>query len=297
MNNNVKLGYACHNETLKTTNKIGFKTMTVKYFNATELLKRIRNNFHVTYKIMQWNVENNIHLYRFSSDLIPLATHEVNNIEWWKDIEVLKYCRLIRELTQKNNIQTSFHPSQYTLLTSHDDKIIQRSYNDLKYHYKLCQLLSCKCVLLHIGGVYEDKDKAIRRFKHVFSKLPKQIQNVLFFENDDKSYNVEEVLSICESINRVFIPDFHHDKCLRSTENFSYYMDRILNTWRHTDLKPKCHLSSSKETAKVVRNHADYITIEDYNSCLEATQGKFMLMFEVKKKELAVIEIRKKGNN
>lgn len=293
MNNQIHLGYACINEALKAQG-LSLQTMTIKYFNEQELLKRIRNNFYVTYKIMQWNVANNIHLYRYSSDLIPLATHSLNTIEWWKDQEVLKYCKLIRQLTKENNIQTSFHPSQYTLLTSPDDRIIQNSYNDLKYHYKLCKMLGCFVIIIHTGGVYNSKEKAIRRFKYVFNKLPQQIQELIYLENDDKSYTLEEVLEICEDIRRPIIPDYHHNNCLPSTEPFNHYLDRILDTWKysHTDVEPKCHLSSSKEVDRVVRNHADYINVEDYENCVKDTEGKMKIMLECKKKELALLELR-----
>lgn len=287
----MRIGYCCINETLKAQG-LSFKTMTVKHFNKNELLQRIRNNFYVTYRIMEWNAQNNIHLYRFSSDLVPLATHELNDIEWWKDVEVLKYCKLIRNISKEYDIQTSFHPSQFTLLTSPDDKVIQNSYKDLQYHYKMCKLLDCKLILLHIGGIYGDKEKAIKRFYFVFHKLPQQLKDMLYFENDDKSYNLEEVLKICETIKRPIVSDYHHDRVLPSSQPFSYYLDRILNTWQYSFLEPKVHLSSSKETDKIVRNHAEYVLQEDYNQCVKDTMGKVNIMLECKAKELAIFNLR-----
>lgn len=286
----MKIGYACINETLKKDG-YGFNTMTIKHFNKQELIKRIRNNFRVTYKILEWNVTHNIFMYRMSSNIVPLATHELNDIEWWKDSEVLRYSKLIREIISKYNVQVSFHPDQFCVLNSPSNDVIRNSYDILKYHYKLCKMLNCKILILHVGGAYGDKAKSIDRFKFVFSRLPKQLQDMIYLENDDKSYNVEETLKLCQDIKRPMILDFHHDRCLPSNRELEYYIDSILETWKVTDQEPKCHLSSSRDLVKVVREHSDNVTELDYKSCLDVTGNRFNIMLECKNKEKSVLNL------
>lgn len=292
----IKLGYACINETLKAK-KISFKTMTVKHFNQEELIKRTRHNFDVLYKILKWNIEHDIKLYRVSSALCPLATHEINTYKFYEDNYILNICNDIRKLVKDNNIMLSMHPDQFCVLNSPNTEVVNNSIINLEYHNKLADLISCNCILIHIGGVYGNKVDAINRFIDNYNNLvPNYIKEKLYFENDDKSYNVAEVLNICEQIKRPMILDYHHDRCLKSQYDLSYCIDNILNTWSYSNLEPKCHLSSSSDDNQVVRSHADYVTSEDLINCINITKNRFNIMLECKKKELSLLELKNNLN-
>ena len=154
----------------------------------------------------------------------------------------------------------------------------------------MSMLLGCKCILLHIGGVYGDKEMATKRFVDNFNLLPQHLQDILCFENDDKSYCASEVLNICQSVKRPMVLDWHHNRCLPSGKPVSDYIEAIYATWSVSDLKPKVHLSTGKES-KIDRRHAEYISIEDLYSCLSDTSYKFGIMLECKKKEQALFSL------
>jgi UV DNA damage endonuclease len=160
----------------------------------------------------------------------------------------------------------------------------------LNYHNRLSDLLGNNTLILHTGGVYSNKETAIKRFIDNFNRLPIDIQSKIVLENDDKSFNVQDVLSICQSLNIRMCVDFHHDRCLPSNESVDCYLDDILDTWKGQT--PKCHISSGKVEIND-RSHADYVTKEDFDKVIELTQGKFDIMFECKVKELCVLEFNK----
>lgn len=287
----IKLGYSCINETLKAK-KISFKTMTVKHFNQDELINRTRHNFDVLYKILKWNIEHDIKLYIVSSALCPLATHDINTYKFYEDNYILNICYDIRKLVKDNNIILSMHPDQFTVLNSPKSEVVNNSIINLEYHNKLADLIGCKCILIHIGGVYGNKVDAINRFINNYNTLvTEEIKNKLCFENDDKSYNVAEVLNICEQIKRPMILDYHHDRCNTSINDLSYYIDKIYDTWKYSTLEPKCHLSSSSDVYNIVRSHSDYVTLQDLNDCIKITKNKFNIMLECKSKELSLLKL------
>jgi UV DNA damage endonuclease len=292
----MKLGYACINTTLSKECK--FKTITVKSankLNEQELVKKVKgitvDNLYNTYKILQWNIQNNIYMYRMSSNLIPLATHELlKDWVWWNDKDILNICSKIKEFVINNDIRISFHPDQFCVINSPKEDVFEMAIDILEYHNRLSDLLGNNILILHVGGQYSNKETAMKRFISNFNRLSVDIQSKIVLENDDKSFNVHNVLSICQSLGVRMCVDFHHDRCLPSSETVDYYIDDIITTWKGQT--PKCHISSGKDSIND-RSHADYVSKEDFNRVIELTKGKFDIMFECKVKELSVLEFNK----
>lgn len=290
----MKLGYACINISMGKEGK--FKTMTVKKaltLNKDELINKIKgliiDNLYTTYKILQWNKEHKIYLYRMTSNMIPLATHELlKSWEWWNDKDILRLCNKIKNYTIANNIQVSFHPDQFCVINSPKENVFQMAQDIINYHNKLANLLNCNILVLHVGGVYGNKQIAIQRFIDNFKKLPIDIQNKIIIENDDKSFTVEDVLYICKKLNIKMCIDFHHDKCNSSSKSIEYYISDIINTWKGNT--PKCHISSGRDM-KYDKKHADYIDKQDFNNILNITKNRFDMVIEAKAKDLAVLKL------
>lgn len=55
------------------------------------------------------------------------------------------------------------HPGQYTVLNSPNEKVVKQAVNDLNYHARFLDALgmdSSHKNVLHVGGVYGDKNQA-----------------------------------------------------------------------------------------------------------------------------------------
>jgi len=285
------LGYACINMTLGK--KGSFKTTTATSasklseqdrFNKIQQLTR--QNFDTLYDIMKFNIDNNIHLYRVSSDMCPLNTHEICNYDFTQDAVVLSMASKIKEMAIDNNIRLSIHPSQFLVLSSDKEHVVRNSIIDLEYHYKLMQLLGIEICCIHVGGKTGGIELAKQRFINTFNALPQHLKDIIHLENDDKSFNVSDTLDICEEINIPMILDFHHDRCLPSRDSVEYCINRICATWKGRT--PKAHLSSGK-TSVTDRSHADYIQKEDYDYVNSIWCGDLML--ECKQKDLALFRL------
>ena len=289
----MRIGFACISLSLGEEGR--FKTMTVKTaskISKEDLNKKLKdisiNNLKNTLNILRWCNKNNIKMYRFSSSLIPLATHDINNFEWYNDEDIIEICSLIKNYSKENDIRISMHPDQFAVVNSNKEKVFNDSIRLLNYTNTLSNLLGNKTLVIHVGGVYGDKELSKQRFIENFYKLPLDVQNKICIENDDKSYNIEDVLFLCNEIKKPIILDYHHNRCNKSKYDISHYLDDIINTWHGNT--PKLHLSSGEKSI-TDRKHSDYINIEDYKDVLNITKCKFDIMIESKAKDLSVLRL------
>ena len=74
-------------------------------------------------------------------------------------------------------------------------------------------------MVLHVGGVYGDKQEAMKRFMAEYRELDETIKRRLIIENDDRYYTLEDVLWIAEKIQIPVVFDNLHHKLNRQLYN------------------------------------------------------------------------------
>lgn len=292
----MRIGYCCINETLGAKGK--FRKATAFHLNKKneneryDIIKnRTRENFGNLLEIIKWNIDNNIDLYRVSSDLCVLYGHEINKYDYKQDEYVLDICSQIRKLVKDSNMRLTIHPSQFTVLNSTKKNVIDNSIKYLEYQKDLMDLLNIEVMCIHVGGKQGGVEEGKQRFIDTYNNLLNDsLKSVICLENDDKSYNTEDTLDLCEKLNIPMIFDWHHDRVLKSSKDNSEYMDRIIDTWG--DRVPLAHLSSSADESKLIASHHEYIDLTDYFLFCRDTKEKFDVEFECKKKDLAVNKIK-----
>ncbi|HRU40673.1 MAG TPA: UV DNA damage repair endonuclease UvsE [Candidatus Diapherotrites archaeon] len=292
------LGFACISKSLKENGR--FRTMSVKTYNnlkPDERMRRLRaitvDNLYNTYRIILWCIENSISLYRLSSDLIPLAVY-IREWEWWEDRDIRNMCEKIKKIVDEGNIRISMHPDQFCVLNSDRAEVVKGSIAILEHHNKLSNMVGNRILVIHAGSGTGGKSKAIERFIKNFNMLDEDIKKKIAIENDDKVFNAEDVLYLCEHLGVPMVLDIHHHKCNHEKDNLPQLMDRIKSTWNGK--RPKVHLSSGK-TCPTDRHHADYIDFEDYRQTAELVKDEFDIMMECKEKDLAVLKIMNKASS
>ncbi len=297
---NVNLGYVAI--ALKLEDSSPNKTTTYKTLSKINkdlwdkrLLDIAIKNIKNTERIIKYNNAYGVKLYRLTSKLIPLATHkELENWDWEKDLK--PYFKSLGETIKKYNIRVSFHPDHFVLLNSLKEEVLHTSIKDLEYHSKMCDLMELDNIklVLHIGGMYGDKDSAIQRFYKGFELLDKNIKKKIILENDDKIYTAEDVLNISEKLGVPMVLDVHHDFCNPSSISLDKILKRIYNTWENQNCPPKLHFSSPK-SEKDFRAHSDYINSVDFLRFLNISKkidGRHIdIMIESKKKDLSIYKL------
>jgi len=291
-------GYACINTSLKPRTFQTCRLKSVYKYGIDYLREKIINNLILTKDIILWNITNSIYMYRVTSQILPLVTHPevLDNFEWrwYEDIYILKLMADIKIIVEDNNIRLSMHPDQFTVINSNKDYVVRNSIEYLKYHYDILKKLGGQDIIVHIGGVYGDKNEAIKRFIENFKSLDDNIGRMIKIENDDKSYNIDDIMHISNQTNIPVVFDLHHHNCNHINNVDSEYVKSITDTWIGTGMLAKMHISSGNKSL-VDRKHSEYINLEDFVNIKKLT--KFVeidLMVEAKMKEQAVLRLIEK---
>ncbi len=286
----MAIGYACIAIGVRDA---GISGCILKNAEEHRLRSIITSNLRALEVLVDYNRENGIKLFRISSDLIPFASHPVNRIPWWKDYrEELKH---IGDKIREAGMRVSMHPGQYTVLNSPEVGVVLKAVEDLIYHERVLSSLGMdrsSKLILHIGGSYGDKTKAMNTFLHNYRKLPQELKDRLVIENDDKTYNIREVLSVSELAGAPVVFDNLHHK-IRPPEEALPECDWIIEsgkTWRKEDGNQKIHYSIQKEGG-APGAHSDTVWLKEflafYNGLPEHRPD---IMLEVKDKNLSAVK-------
>jgi UV DNA damage endonuclease len=286
----MAIGYAC-----KTIGVIDttMRSCLLKDATKDKLMEIIEQNIAALNRIIDYNIENNIRLFRISSDLIPFGSSSINSIKWWEHFrEALKN---IGQKIKDSNMRVSLHPGQYTVLNSVKRDVVARAFADLSYHTKILDSLgldSTHKIVLHIGGAYKDKKVSAKRFLENYRLLDERIRRRLVIENDDKIYNVQDVLDIGTRLKIPVIFDNLHNEINPADEEKDEFVwiDLCRNSWREQDGIQKIHYSQqSKQKQK--GSHSDFISVERFMAFYKKiNRNDLDIMLEVKDKNLSCIK-------
>lgn len=286
----MSIGYACLTVGVPQTHQ-----KSCKFKNASEsrLLEIIEHNLSSLENIIDYNIKNNIKLFRISSDLIPFGSITINSLPWW-DIFDSKFT-IIGEKIKKSGMRVSMHPGQYTVLNSPNEEVAKKAYQDLNYHAHILDSLGVGAehkIVLHIGGIYNDKKQAINRFITNYHWLPDTVKERLVIENDDKSYNIFDVLEISGTIDVPVIFDNLHNSVNPWDKQKSdfYWINQCRYTWKEKDGHQKIHYSQ-QDLQKKPGSHSKSIQINEFMDFYENLERKDIdIMLEVKDKNLSAVK-------
>lgn len=285
----MAIGYAC-----LTVGVEGVKFKTCRKDNAHEakLKEIIGFNLVSLDRMLDYNILNGIGLMRITSDIIPFGSHPVNQLKWW-DIYRKELC-LLGEKAKKNNIRLSMHPGQYTVLNSPKAEVVKKAVDDLMYHARFLDSLGLSCkskMILHVGGAYGNKNDALDRFAKNYVKLDQRIKDRLVIENDDKIFNIDEVLNLGLDLGIPVIYDNLHNKVNPSgDESDKYWIEKTGKTWTEKDGRQKIHYSLQDESKKQ-GSHSATIDARIFSEFYRKNDGsKIDIMLEVKDKNLSAVK-------
>jgi len=269
------------------------KSCILKNASSEKLTELTNYNIKSLNNTIDYNIENNIKLFRISSDLIPFGSNEINKIKWWEVFS--EELNLLGKKIILNDMRVSVHPGQYTVLNSINKDVVLRAIQDLIYHTRILDSLgldSKNKIVLHIGGAYDDKSEAIKRFKENYKLLSDKIKKRLVIENDDKIYNIEEVLNIGLELNIPVIFDNLHNELNPSNQDKDefYWIDQCNKTWKKQDGNQKIHYSQ-QSGLKQKGSHSDFISINEFMKFYNKLNREDIdIMLEVKDKNLSCIK-------
>jgi UV DNA damage endonuclease len=315
LNSNIKplsiqLGFACINTELREKDIFCSRTLRQQTFcdKGVKFVKElVKNNIQDLKKLVQWNIENGIRFMRVSSDMFPHYTNDkcpsytMNFVK--KDLaEIGRIARLYK-------IRLTMHPSQFNVLSNWENpKVLENTIKDLRMHTDILNMMELDqdsiCVI-HGGGIYNNKPKAIETFIKNFNSLDEDIRNRLVIENCERCYNIEDMLYISENTGAPVIFDTHHYNCYKICnkdrksalllKEAKEYIPQILETWIRRGIKPKFHISEQRPGERIGA-HSNFVEcIPEYLLEIPKKYGIDVdIMIEAKFKEKAVFHLYKK---
>jgi len=297
-------GYACINMGFSTRPKsqriTTNRTMIKRTFQekgigyASELaLQNVRD----LYKILHWNLENDIYFYRLSSDIIPWASeYEMEQLPDYGLI--LAACKKAGNFAKQHGMRLTSHPGPFNKLASPKERVYHLTATDLTVHADLFDMIGLPRtpyakLNIHVGAAYGNKPFALDNFCRNFERLPESVRSRLTVENDDKAslYSTQELYEgVYKRIGIPIVFDYHHHMLHPGGLSEQEALELALSTWG--DVKPVVHYAESRSVEhnnpKIKpQAHSDMIRnpFNDYGHDLD-------VMIEAKHKELALLEYR-----
>lgn len=286
----MSIGYACLAIAVPGS---GMKTCLMRDADDERLLSLIGHNLDSLGKMIEYNVRNDIKLFRISSDIIPFGSSLAEELPW-HDIYSERFESIGNDI-RKAKMRVSMHPGQYTVLNSIDELVAERAARDLDYHARFLDSLGLgpeHKMVLHLGGAYGDKERAKERFVSRYKLLDPTVKKRLVLENDDKLFNIEDVLHTATEAGMPAVYDNLHnavnpvDASCKDVE----WIERCRETWTKEDGPQKVHYSQQNPD-KRSGAHSESIRIDEFLDFHQEVSGTGTdIMLEVKDKNLSALK-------
>jgi UV DNA damage endonuclease len=296
------IGYCCIplgcNQGLKKKDQILVnRSMIRKTFDAKGLpyvSELIILNLKDTLKVLDWNLKNNIYIYRMSSDSFPWMSEYM--FEELPNFNVISnLLKSIGDKVKSNGMRVSYHPGPFNILASTRQDVINKAIVELNQHAELMDLMGLEQstfypINIHIGTTQPSREVAAKKFCESFQLLSDSCKKRLTVENDDSpnQYSVKMLYDwVHKEIGIPIVFDQHHFNYGPQDQTMEEALNLAYSTWSTRCLT---HMSSSKKIEDikgVATAHADFI----YES-IQTFGLDFDIEIEAKAKDLAVFKYR-----
>ncbi len=280
------LGLVC----ITVSSAVRYRTITRKRLLSVDLHEQERllyelyvHNLGTLYRAVDFCMENNIRLYRISSQIFPFADEPMG-------IEILK--RLQEELraigtrAQALGLRLAVHPDQFVVLNSDSADVVKNSIKILSMHARTLDYLEQPQSTWSVLELHGGKGKRADALVAAIQELPLNIRSRLALENDEYIYSAEETLELCHAASVPMVFDAHHHVChekINSYNDPSVYslVDAARKTWPAAEWQ-LAHISNGREFF-TDRRHSDLIT-----DMPDAYKHIPWIEIEAKHKEIAI---------
>jgi UV DNA damage endonuclease len=285
----MRIGYACLALGVPGSD---LKTCVLRNVDEPRLMELIAHNLKALERMVDYNLENGIRLYRISSDLIPFGSSPVNTLDW-AELFQADFSRIGGKI-RAGGMRVSMHPGQYTVLSAPDEGVAARAADDLAYHARVLDALGTgedSKIILHLGGAYGDKAAALKRFETRFRALEPAARRRVALENDDRLYTAEDALNAGLRLNvPVVFDSLHHEANPSGPPGPQPWIDAFRETWKLWDGPQKIHYSQ-QDPGKKPGSHSATIDAGRFLEFLDAAgRDGLDIMLEVKDKNLSAVK-------
>lgn len=293
-----QIGYCCvslgrYRSRFRTT------TLTAVVKKRKEGVKRLReiwrHNLDELGRVLTYNTEANIFLYRISSDLFPLADHPRYKKIWDSFVagtDLSPWTGQVRQYLEKGG-RVTMHPGQFVSLGSPSKRVRKNSIANLELHGEIMDLLGLPAthfapINIHLSNG-RDGEKNLGRFQDSLDRLSDSSRCRLVFENEDKAFWTWQNITRCFPDYPVTL-DSHHHRINNLGEDLTEAADGTAGTWGR--FLPVRHISEGAG-GEYDRSHHDWVgSVPD--AFLSDEKPSTDIEVEAKMKDLAALHLKAK---
>lgn len=239
-------------------------------------------------------LKHNIRSFRMSSAIFPLFEYNDGLIR--NNVELQDKLKQLGKLFIDNNIRVTTHPGQFVIINSDSDKIIENSVRELGYHAWTFDMMGLPLSPYYAINIHGGKRGKPDKLIEVTNSLPDNVRKRLTFENDERCYNVKQLLQVHEKTGVPVVFDSHHYTFNADDLALPDAFAQSIKTWGNT--KPLQHISNTElgmesGTFTERRAHSAYIRYVPELQLEAARADSIDIDVEAKMKNFAVLQMRK----
>ena len=284
------LGLVC----ITVSNEVRYHTVTRKrllsfplHEQETKLAALYASNIGTLLRAIDFCTQNDIRLYRISSQIFPFADEPIGRDVLSRFQEELG---AVGKRATALGLRLAVHPDQFVVLNSDSPQVVQNSIKILAMHATTLDYLQQPASPWSLLEVHGGKGKRAQALVEAIQALPEHVRARLALENDEYIYSAAEILEICHAAQVPMVFDAHHHVCHEKIETYqdasiTTFVEAARATWP-TAAWQLAHISNGREFF-TDRRHSDLIT-----QMPDAYQRIPWIEVEAKHKEIAIRQLQ-----
>jgi len=266
-------------------------------YPLSQIQKTWVDNANGLFSILKRVNSEGIKLFRVSSNVFPL--HDSLPSELDSCQEVKSILAEAGKFIIDNNMRVTSHPDQFVVLSSNKQDVIQNSVRLLDHHAWIFDQMNLPistfyAINIH-GGAKGNSNILIESIK----SLKQSTRGRLTLENDERSYNVNDLYEVYQETGTPILWDSHHHVFNDSGLSLEDALVKVKTTWGQ--VKPLTHLSNTDPSLvngsfTERRKHSDYVHYFPDCQLQGNNNDEIDVEMEFKMKNLAILEAIKNFN-
>jgi UV DNA damage endonuclease len=200
--------------------------------------KNIKTLNNVLPKIFNLGIKS----FRLSSNYFPLYDQLGDSLI--NNNSIKQTLSSIGDFVIKNKMRVSCHPSQFVVLSSKSEAVIQNSISNLTHHAWMLDCMGLDLSPYYSINIHGGVKGEIKTLIDKTNQLPNNVKSRLTFENDERCFNVQNLFDIYKDTGVPITFDWHHDSFNDSNLNTDQKLKLIFESWGK--VKPLMHLSNTE---------------------------------------------------
>jgi UV DNA damage endonuclease len=266
-------------------------------YSEQRIIDTYQNNVQTHIDFFPKLIEKNIKSFRISSSIFPLFDF-AGNLAKNDNILIDKLAKL-GKLFIDNDVRITTHPGQFTIINSDSDRVIQNSIRELEYHAWVFDMMGLAHSPYYAINIHGGKRGKLDMLVEVTNKLPDNVKKRLTFENDERCYNVKQLLEVYQKTGVPVVLDSHHYNFNSNDISFNEAFLQTMKSWGN--IKPLQHISNTEEGMEngsftERRSHSKYIRYIPELQLQHMRDNTIDVDIEAKMKNFALIKMREQHN-